>query len=221
MRFLDDRSLSVVAFENIKEIRSGPETRYYREQFQCPPDYEERWITIIYITDSNYKTLHIVANTKDAFNCWDSTLRSLYAVRKDLMSGLGHIEKRQLVWERRYWKGADDSGDEKLNFEEIEHMCMRLNIRFSKDELRNRFNAADSKGTGNLEFADFQKFVKGLKARPELEGLYGRLIGESGRGFGFEVFEKFMREEQKVSSDLYGARLFVNDDGELVDAGKS
>ena len=152
----------------------------------------------MYITDAQYKTLHIVAPTQSAFHVWDNTLRSLYDVRKELMSGLGHMEKRQHVWERRYWKGADDSGDHKLNFEEVEQMCIRMNISLEKHELEKRFKEADSGGNGELLFRDFQKFVRALKARPELETLYGGLVGRNGGVFDFETFEKFMREEQKV-----------------------
>lgn len=137
-----ETSFVTVPIENIKEIRSGPDARYYREQFQLSSDYEERWITIVYIVDGRYKTLHVVAPTKEIFREWDKTLRDLYAVRQELMSGLGHVEQRQAVWERRYWKGADEGGDEKLSFEEVEKMCKRLNINFSQVDLKSRFDVS-------------------------------------------------------------------------------
>ena len=127
---------SAVPIENIKEIRTGADARYYREQFQLSQEYEERWLTVIYIVDGRYKTLHAVAATRDVFQLWDDTLRGLFAVRQDLMSGLGHVEKRQAVWERRYWKGADESGDARLELDEVEVLCKRLNINLSKDELQ-------------------------------------------------------------------------------------
>lgn len=135
-------NLTAVPIENIKEIRSGADARYYREQFQLSAEYEERWLTIIYIVDGRYKTLHVVAATKDIFREWDQTLRDLYAVRQELMSGLGHVEKRQEVWEKRYWSGADEGGDQKLYFEEVERMCKRLNINFSQVDLKSRFNVS-------------------------------------------------------------------------------
>lgn len=50
-----------------------------------------------------------------------------------------------------------------------------------------------------LDFDDFKRFVKLLKARPEVKRLYKRLclLGE-GR-FSFQTFECFMRDHQKVS----------------------
>lgn len=131
--------MHIVTIENIKEIRSGPETRYYREQFKIAASFEERWLTLIYITDGKYKTIHMVAFTSDVFRMWNTTLRKLYSLRQDLMTGLGNMERRQMVWEKQYWKDADQSGDQKLDFEEVEAMCKRLNINSPRTDLLNRF----------------------------------------------------------------------------------
>ncbi|KAH8112886.1 PLC-like phosphodiesterase [Phellopilus nigrolimitatus] len=191
----ESKKSGIIPIENIKEIRSGADARYYREQFQLSADYEARWLTIVYIADGRYKTLHAVAATADAFVLWDRTLRDLHAVRQELMSGLGHVEKRQTVWERRYWRGADEQRDDRLSFEEVETMCRRLNISFSKEDLMRRFQEADSSLRGFLDFSDFRRFVKLLKDRPELTRLYKRLA-VNGR-FDFPVFENFMRVCQK------------------------
>ena len=132
-----------VPIENIKEIRSGPDGRYYREQFQLSSEYEDRWLTIIYIVDGRYKTLHVVAPSVDIFRELDKTLRDLFAVRQELMSGLGHVEERQKVWERRYWAGADEEKDHKLSFAEVERMCKRLNLNYAQADLRSRFDVSD------------------------------------------------------------------------------
>lgn len=133
---------TLVTIENIKEIRSGSETQYYREQFKIAASFEERWLTIVYISDGKYKTLHLVAFTSDVFQMWNTTLRQLYELRQDLMSGLGNMERRQKVWEKHYWKGADQSGDQRLDFEEVEQMCRRLNIHSPRADLLNRFMAS-------------------------------------------------------------------------------
>lgn len=51
------------------------------------------------------------------------------------MSGLGNVEMRQNIWERQYWKGADEEGDQVLDFDDVERLCMRLNANVKKDEL--------------------------------------------------------------------------------------
>lgn len=130
----------VVSVETIKEIRSGSNARYYRAQFAFPEEVENRWITIIYILEGTYKTLHMLAETHEVFQMWDASLRKLLAIRQGLMSGLGNVEMRQTVWERQYWKGADQEGDQKLSFEEVERLCKRLNAILSTKQLKVLFD---------------------------------------------------------------------------------
>ncbi|GLB34525.1 putative phospholipase C [Lyophyllum shimeji] len=189
----------LIPIENIKELRSGSDARYYREQFQLAQEYEDRWLTIIYILEGAYKTLHLIAATKEVFRMWDTTLRKLHAIRQELMSGLGNIEMRQAIWRRHYWKGADEEKDQKLSFEEVEKLCRRLNVNSSSGELFRLFKQADVQQRNYLDFEDFQKFVKLLKGRPEIDRLYKKLRARGGGVFDFPVFEKFMREKQKSS----------------------
>lgn len=127
-----------VPIENIKELREGADARFYRQQFQIAPTFEDRWLTIVYVLDGRYKTLHLLAPTRDVFQMWDLTLRRLYAIRQKLMTGLGHSEVRQAVWEKQFWKG-DSGTDQRLEFEEVERMCRRLNINPSSEDLLRRF----------------------------------------------------------------------------------
>jgi phosphatidylinositol phospholipase C delta len=120
----------------------GADARFYREQFQLSQDYEDRWLTIIYVLEGEYKTLHLIATSKDVFQMWDSTLRKLYAVRQELMSGLGNLEMKQAVWEKQYWKGADEESDQKLDFDEVERLCKRLNISTAPEDLRRLFRVS-------------------------------------------------------------------------------
>ncbi|KAF8799792.1 PLC-like phosphodiesterase [Phlegmacium glaucopus] len=66
----------IIPIENIKEIRSGEDARYYRQQFQLSQDYQDRWLTIIYLLDGNYKTLHLIPATKDVFRMGQGTPRA-------------------------------------------------------------------------------------------------------------------------------------------------
>ena len=131
-----------VPIEAIKEIRSGPDARYDREQFRVGQECEGRWLTVIYILDGNYKTLHMIAPTEDIFHTWDTTLRKLHAIRQVLMSGLGHLEMREKLWENQYWKGADQVPDKKLDFQEVERICRRLNNHLSNEELNRIFKVS-------------------------------------------------------------------------------
>ncbi|KAK0443966.1 PLC-like phosphodiesterase [Desarmillaria tabescens] len=185
-----------IPIEAIKEIRSGPDARYYRQQFQLAPECEERWLTIIYILDGDYKTLHVIVPTKDVFEIWNYTLRSLHSVRQKLMSGLGYVEMRQAMWDKHYWKGADEERDQKLVFEEVEKLCKRLQINTGQDDLYRLFKQADLKNRNYLDFDDWRLFVKLLKSRPELDRLYKQHCKVNGGSFDFGAFESFMKEKQ-------------------------
>lgn len=73
---------------------------------------------------------------------WDTAIRRFYEIRKQLMSGLGHGAMRQAVWEKQFWKSADEEEDQKLDFDDVERMCRRLNINPSRDDLMRRFKAS-------------------------------------------------------------------------------
>lgn len=169
----------------------------------------------MYVLHSTYRTLHILAPTKDVKDMWESSLRKLYSIRLGLMQDLDNHELRRTVWEAQYWKGSDTGGDRSLNLDELEAMCIRLNIDFPKGELEKLFKArrflcffkmqftqkfqqeVDTTGKKSLDFPEFQHFVKLLKRRPELEALYKKLCGD--QAFDYAVFEKFMKDTQKVN----------------------
>ena len=80
----------------------------------------------------------------ETFLMWDRTLRDLYNIRKELMRGLGNGEMRQAIWEKQYWKAADEEPDHKLSFSEIESLCRKLNINSNRDDLLRLFKACFS-----------------------------------------------------------------------------
>ncbi|KAJ7450824.1 1-phosphatidylinositol-4,5-bisphosphate phosphodiesterase 1 [Mycena latifolia] len=175
----------------VRELRTGPDAKNYREQFQPPnEDYEDRWLTIIYIIDSTYKTMHLLAPTKEVMDMWTTALRRLHAVETELMSGLGQGEMLEAVWERHYWNGRG------FTFEDVEKLCKRLNVSHAEDGLRRLFQRANSSNHDCLDFEDFRRFVKLLKARPDIDRLYKKLIKTQGC-FDFDVFQRFMRDAQR------------------------
>jgi phosphatidylinositol phospholipase C delta len=70
---------------------------------------------------------------------WDTTLRKLHEIRKELMSGLGNIEMRQTIWEKHYWRTGDEERGQELAFDEVERLCKRLNVSSSTEELERLF----------------------------------------------------------------------------------
>ena len=145
-----------------------------------------------------YKTLHLISPDVDKHQMLDITLRKLQAIREGLKNGSGSLEMRQAIWEKQYWKSSDEEKDQELNFNDVEKMCHRLNLDPPRDELKKRFDAADEEGKGTLDFAAFRRFVKALKARPELERVFNELTKDSDGKLTFPLFLDFMRNTQKV-----------------------
>ncbi|KAH6916918.1 1-phosphatidylinositol-4,5-bisphosphate phosphodiesterase 1 [Coprinopsis sp. MPI-PUGE-AT-0042] len=213
------RKNGLVPLECIKELRSGEDARYYRKEFEQPEEAESRWITVVYILHGTYKTLHILADTRDVFKTWDTTLRKLHSIRQGLTAGLSDPDMRQAVWERQYWKGADEEGDQLLDFDDVERLCQRLHANIPTQQLRIFFTEADVEKKGRLDFAGFQRFVKKIKRRPDIEQLYGQIAGENGGKFDFVAFEKFVRETQKSSSTPEEIREVFNKYATASDSG--
>ncbi|KAJ6453594.1 phosphoinositide-specific phospholipase C [Mycena sanguinolenta] len=193
-----------IPVEAVRELRTGADAKSYREQFQPPyTDYEDRWLTVIYIVNSMYKTMHLLAPTKEIMDTWTTALRRLYAVQTELMSGLTHGEMLEAVWERHYWNGRG------FMFEDVEKLCKRLNVLKTEEELRRLFQQANSNKTGCLDFEDFRRFVKVLKARPDIERLYKRLIKKHGF-FDFDVFQAFMKDSQRTTLTTAGLQALFD-----------
>jgi phosphatidylinositol phospholipase C delta len=130
----------IVPLEYIKELRTGPEARYYREQFGVSYTHESCWMSIVYMYDGEYKTLHLLATTKDLFRLWEDSIRKLMAVRKEMLMGLSDGAVREEVWARQHWADADsEDRDERLAFDEVEKMCRKMNVNASKDKLKSLF----------------------------------------------------------------------------------
>ncbi|KAJ7636012.1 PLC-like phosphodiesterase [Mycena polygramma] len=193
----ESRKNGIVPIESIKEIRTGADAQYYCAQFKFSGDALDRWLTIVYVLHSTYKTLHLLAPTRDVLTPVGIHHQKLYSIRLGLMHDLDNNKMRQTIWEKQYWKGADKSGDQSLNLDEVKSY-------FPKGELERLFKA-DRTHKKSLNFQEFQHFVKLLKRRPELEALYKRLAGD--RAFDFAVFQKFMTETQK--STLTSAELMT------------
>ena len=156
---------------------------------------------------AGYKTLHLISPDVHKHQSLDITLRKLQAIREGLKDGSGGLEMRQAIWEKQYWKFSDEQKDQKLDLHDVEKMCHRLNLDPPHNELKRRFHAADEECRGTLDFPAFRRFVKALKARPELEQIFNELTQDSNGKLTFPLFLKFMRDRQKVCSPCVSITL--------------
>lgn len=171
----DSKKNNRVNLESIREVRSGSAARSHRTSLSIAAAHEQRWISIIYQANSIYKALHLIALSDASFERWYTTLQAVQNERKLLASCVDMSEKRQSLWLRQQFKGADSSKDARLDFFETVRLCRRLGIMSNKEDLRKRFDEADKEGLGYLDFVKFQHFVAFLKRRVEVEEIFNRL----------------------------------------------
>ncbi|KAG0004216.1 Phospholipase C [Entomortierella chlamydospora] len=195
----DSRKFGRINVEQIKELRKGKAARMYREQLGVKPEHEERWLTIIYSAMGKYKTLHLVAPTKDKYEDWIMAVERMWSVKREEADGLPQLQRKTSQWLKEHWMDADKNVDSKLGYEEIVRLCYRLNINFSRKEIRARFDQADEKKQGSLDFSDFTRFVKLLKERKDIIGLFYKISKSDSMTLG--EFTDFMVTTQKSKLD--------------------
>ncbi|KAJ7059156.1 phosphoinositide-specific phospholipase C [Mycena amicta] len=180
-----------IPVDAIRELRTSDEAKNYRDQFQpAGQDYEGRWLTLIYVVDSTYKTMHLLAPSKEIMDAFALGLYKIYALRSELLDGLSAGERLEAVWERHYWNGRG------MVLEDVRRLCGRLNVSHSDAELQSLFQEANLRGDGCLDFEEFRSFARLLRARPDLERIYRRLVNKYER-FDFNAFQSFMKDIQR------------------------
>ncbi|ORZ16623.1 PLC-like phosphodiesterase [Lobosporangium transversale] len=191
----DSRKFGRINVEQIKELRKGKAARMYREQLRVQPEHEERWLTIIYSAMGKYKALHLVAPTKDTYEDWIMAVERMWSVKREVTEGLPQLQRKTNQWLKEHWMDADKNVDSKLGYEEIVRLCHRLNVNFSRKEIRVRFDQADEKKKGYLDFADFTHFVKLLKERREISALFNSITKSDS--MALDEFTNFIINTQK------------------------
>lgn len=196
----DSKTSCSFSVDKIFEIRVGEDARNYREEFKVSAEHAERWATIIYTKNkSKLKFLHILGPTLTGFQTFINALYSLIQYRRELMGGL-QMSGEKFV--SVHWNSYRDHGEaERLSFEGVERLARRLHINCSAAFLRQKFDMADTDGSGSLSFAEFRHFVKLIKARPEVSKIYRDFLAgnhqHGSSGMTFQLFSDFVQKVQK------------------------
>jgi phosphatidylinositol phospholipase C delta len=193
--------------EQIKELRKGKAATMYREQLGVKPEHEERWLTIIYAAMGKYKTLHLVAPTKDTYQDWIVAVERMWS---DKRKATEEPQRKTHQWLKEHWIDADKDVDSRVGYEEVVRLCHRLNINFSRKEIRHRFNQADEKRLGYLDFSSFTHFVKLLKERKEIIRLFEQCASTTSGHMSVEEFKNFMVDIQKTTENEEKIRDIYN-----------
>ncbi|KAF1849424.1 1-phosphatidylinositol-4,5-bisphosphate phosphodiesteras-like protein 1 [Cucurbitaria berberidis CBS 394.84] len=194
--------------DDVREIRSGPEAKHYREECGVSENWAPYWFTIVY-TDTTrskgrIKTMHLTAPDIGVFNMWTRTLDSVSRNRIDMMAGLlGFADKStKLVWQRAMKKRGE--GDESLDFPSTVELCRSLHINCTEVTLRAYFEKADTLQTGKLNQSQFLYFVRRLKERKDIKEIYKSFTPGPKVEMDKVSFFSFLQREQgvNVNADL-------------------
>ncbi len=201
--------------DEIREIRVQEKARHYREELQVSAEFEPRWFTILFLDHDRGrgkpdKCIHLIAPNQHLFELWTSTLNDLARYRHELMAGLvgSGPDENTLKdhWNRQMAKifnGAPHSeNEERLAFPVIESLCRGLHFNCSQNLLRAKFDMADTDGTGYLNFCGFTDFIRRLKQRSDIKGIYHRLRTDCPDGLDLTWFLNFLQETQGVTVEF-------------------
>ncbi|CBX98797.1 similar to 1-phosphatidylinositol-4,5-bisphosphate phosphodiesterase 1 [Plenodomus lingam JN3] len=195
--------------DDVKEIRSGPEAKHYREECGLSEAWAPYWFTIVYTDTTRSKgrlrTMHLIAPDVGVLNMWTRTLDSVSRNRIDMMAGLlGFADKSaRLVWQRAMKKR--DAGEESLDFQSIVELCRNLHINCSEATIRFYFNDADKPAAGKLNQPQFLSFVRRLKERTDIKDeIWNLYVPKPQQEMDQATFFRFLQQEQgvDVSSNL-------------------
>jgi phosphatidylinositol phospholipase C delta len=188
--------------DDVKEIRSGPDAKHYREECNLSENWAPYWFTIVYTDTTRSKgrirTMHLIAPDVGVFNMWTQTLESVSRNRIDLMAGLlGFADKSaKLVWQRAMKKRGE--GDESLDFQSTVQLCRSLHINCTEATLRAYFQKADTLNAGKLNQSQFLYFVRRLKERKDIKAIYKAYTSGSKIEMDKSTFFLFLQQEQGV-----------------------
>lgn len=201
-----------ICLDSIKDIRVSHMASNYMEEYGIP--FNERWITILYITNKKLKVFHAIAKTNEDFQLFYQCICGIVKLRKEQMESMSlpdHEKFAQIHWHNIVSQRKDDQLKDTLTFEQVKTLCDKFHIYCSVKHLKLIFDRADTNHNRLLNFNEFQLFVKLLKERHEITDIWDT-ISENGSTIDLLQFIKFMRRVQgeKHMTDHQIQQIFNN-----------
>ncbi|KAI1819639.1 phosphatidylinositol-specific phospholipase C [Xylaria intraflava] len=203
------RSLKCIYIDDIKDIRIGSDTRQYRLDY-CIPDTEEgRFFTIFYALPdtSRSKQMHLIADDEETFTQWVTALDSISKHRELHMASLMAFNENavRIFWNgemaKRFGNKTHSAEEELIDFFGVERVCRNLHIHMAQKDLRAKFAIADMTKSNQLNFAEFQVFVREMKRRKDVRIIYRQIASDLIKGITWADFRGFLRDVQGEDVD--------------------
>jgi hypothetical protein len=121
-----------ILFDQIVEIRMGQNTLSFQPK---EPELEERSFSIIYLGHGKYKELNLIVPTVEKCVQWVIGLHILHTEKSQSVHDLVGLP----TWLKNVWTTIDTSRVGKLNITQISMLFRKLNISYSRSELKSAF----------------------------------------------------------------------------------
>jgi phosphatidylinositol phospholipase C, delta len=195
--------------DNIKELFTGEDAAAYRQQYNSSEEEAERWCTIIYHLKDDRKTIHLVARSKEELQFFKDNVLTMQKHRMELMTGLtgkdGLLNEKNIRfhWDREV-KAAKAAGsisafEDGLNYSAIASLCDRLHIHLPKKTIRERFDSADARSVGQLNYGEFKMFILSIEERQDLRPIYDKIRDGNPQGISPSQFIKHLEDTQGIN----------------------
>ncbi|CAI5760286.1 unnamed protein product [Candida verbasci] len=193
--------------DDIKSIYMQDQGSSYREELNVPKEYENQWITIIYLNQKkgNLKSLHLICESIEDFEKLSSAIINLrnlrYQLAKEFLINLNDLKEnhvKSIILD----KEPSDSKIVRdfLSFQDILKYAKRLNINVNKNYLQSIFDqvlAVNPTYDEQLNFDQFKKFVSILKNRQDIAEIWESLKNTDKEGMTLDDVTLFIKDTQK------------------------
>lgn len=192
--------------DSVKDIRIGDMASTYQEEVDPKRlrSDSKLWITIIYKVSNKLKALHVVALNELDFNTFLSCICGLVKLRRELMESILLPDNSQFArihWQITVSEKEEDEKKDTLSFADVKKLCDKFHIYVSTSQLLQFFQLADINHNGLLNYFEFEKFIKILKNRKEVNMIWSKITKPPHSHLSFENFFEFLITEQHEQVD--------------------
>jgi phosphatidylinositol phospholipase C, delta len=176
------------------------------EQFNYSDADEDKWLTITYLADEKYKTLHLVALTSEDFKSFYETLERLRALRMAMLSlpsdpHLPQIQHPEPPETKNPNRTTEANGVDTVNLSPKllpvhgSHKYLTNEQRQNLWE-RHYWKGADVSVDGRVDLQEIKRMAHRLSIdvlSQDLESIFNETHHSGGAGMNFEEFKMFWR----------------------------
>jgi phosphatidylinositol phospholipase C, delta len=201
--YWDHQSSKQVYIDDIQSVRTGKETREFRESLSLPAESEPCFLTIAYSDQkTRHKLIHLLAGTPEIRDYWVDSLNRIQKLRIQKITDIvrGGEKSLEELW-RKENKASKAEAGPRLEFSNIKNICWSLNINGSDITLLEQFNKADYNHCGKLDFEQFRYFMKQLLKRQDIKQVFKNIRNPGQRDLDLASFFAFLKNTQGIDVD--------------------